>query len=159
MGYRIGFVGGTDNHVGFPTRNSEIDFDYCGMACVLAYELSREAIWQAMDARRTYATTGKPILCHWQLNGNEMGTEASLNDERVEFSATLHGTAPIERVEIISNGKVVWRSRFIDDDVTVTNEKLPLPQDKNTYYYLRLRQHDGHRAWLSPVWLDRKESK
>ncbi|MFW5682419.1 MAG: CehA/McbA family metallohydrolase [Phycisphaeraceae bacterium] len=158
MGHRIGFVGGTDNHTGFPTRDSEMGNGYIGMACVLAHELTRESIWDAMNDRRTYATSGKPIVCHWTVNGHEMGEEAKLQRDAVAFSATLHGTAPIERIEVISNGEVVWQSHPDAFDVTLTDESLPAPPAGNgtsAYYYLRLRQHDGHRAWLSPVWLDR----
>ena len=156
MGYRIGFVGGTDNHTGFPTRHAELESDFVGMACVLADELSRDALFHAMDARRTYATSGKPILCHWTVNGHEMGEEGRLaEDEGVRFSASLHGTAPIGRVEVVSEGAVVWRGHPDAWDCVLADEPLPAPAGAGAYYYLRLRQHDGHRAWLSPVWLDR----
>jgi hypothetical protein len=156
MGYRVGFIAGTDNHVGFPSRQAEAGRSgFLGLACVLADDLSREAIWRAMDARRTYGTSGKPILCHWSVNGHEMGREASLEGDRVSFSASLRGTSPIERVEVVSNGQIVWRSHPDTYDVTISEEALPTPKGESAYYYLRLRQHDGHRAWLSPVWLDR----
>jgi len=158
MGHRIGFVGGTDNHTAFPTRDAQMGGGYIGMACVLADELTRESIWDAMNARRTYATSGKPILAHWTVNGHEMGEEAKLTGDTVTFSATLHGTAPIERIEVISNGQIVWRSHPDAFDVRLTDEALPAPPSgsgDSASYYLRLRQHDGHRAWLSPVWLDR----
>ncbi len=29
-----------------------------------------------------------------------------------------------------------------------------MPEGELAYYYLRLRQVDGHWAWLSPVWFD-----
>ena len=155
MGYRVGFVAGTDNHSAFPTRNADMEEDFVGMACILADDLSRESLWQAMDARRTYATSGKPILAHWTVNGLEMGSEGTLAGDAVRFNATLHGTAPIERVEVISNGAVVWRAHPDTYDFIVDDETLPTPDNTSAYYYLRLRQHDGHRAWLSPIWLDR----
>ena len=55
-GWRLGFVAGTDNHQGHPTQNSS---GYVGMTCFRATELTREAVWQAMDERRTYATSGR----------------------------------------------------------------------------------------------------
>jgi len=154
-GYRVGFVGGTDNHTSFPTRDPEMGKGFCGMTCVLAEALTREAIWDAMNARRTYATTGVPILARWTVNGHEMGQEGRLRGDQVRFSAEIHATAPIERVEVIADGKVVWRHHPDAYDVTFDDEELPPPPSQAGYYYLRLRQHDGHRAWLSPVWLDR----
>lgn len=153
MGYRIGFVGGTDNHTSFPTRDPQMGRGFGGMTGILADELSRESLWQAMDARRTYATSGTPIIAHWTLNGLEMGQEGKLEDG-IKFSAVLYGTAPIERVEVISNGKVIWRSNPNAYDVVIEEEDIPNQEGESAYYYLRLRQEDGHRAWLSPIWLD-----
>ena len=74
---------------------------------------------------------------------------------RCIFPPALHGTAPIERVEIIANGQCVWQDEPNDWDVEIDEAELPAPEGAWAYYYLRLRQQDGHRAWLSPVWLDR----
>ena len=154
MGWRLGFVGGTDNHHGFPTQ---MGGKYIGLTCFLASELTRDAIWQAMDQRSTYATSGVPILCQFSVNGNSMGSTACLGkDEEVYFDASLHGTAPIEVVEVISNGQCVWRATPGEWDVELSAVSLPAPAGREAYYYLRLRQVDGHKAWLSPVWLERK---
>ena len=71
------------------------------------------------------------------------------------FSAVLHGTAPIERVEIISQERCIWQDEPNAWDVEIDGQELPKLAGTSAYYYLRLRQQDGHRAWLSPVWLDR----
>lgn len=151
-GWRLGFTAGTDNHQAYPTQLNGI---YIGMTCFLAPELTREAIWTAMDQRNTYATSGVQILCDYSVNGLPMGSEGTLSAaECVHFSAALHGTSPIERVEVISNGKTVWHAEPDDLDVYVEEAVLPSPENGSAYYYLRLKQKDGHRAWLSPVWLD-----
>ena len=75
----------------------------------------------------------------------------------MHFSASLHGTAPIERVEIIADGRCVWQDAPDSWDVEIDGEELPAPEGTGSCYYLRLRQKDGHRAWLSPVWLDRED--
>ena len=72
----------------------------------------------------------------------------------MHFSAQLHGTAPIEVVEIISGGRCVWQHKPNRWDVELDGVELPAQVEDSAYYYLRLRQADGHRAWLSPVWLD-----
>ena len=36
----------------------------------------------------------------------------------------------------------------------LANVSCKVSESDSAYYYLRLRQADGHRAWLSPVWLD-----
>ena len=153
QGWRLGFVAGTDNHQGHPTQKPGA---YVGMTCFRATELTREAVWQAMDERWTYATSGVPIVCDYAVNGVRSGAEGAWAEgEPVHFSARLHGTAPIERVEIITNGQCVWQDAPNAWDVEIDGAELPAPSGESAYYYLRLRQQDGHRAWLSPVWLDR----
>jgi len=151
MGWRLGFVAGTDNHQGHPTQQPG---GYIGMTCFRAADLTREDIWQAMDERRTYATSGVPIVCDFSVNGIQSGAEGRGHDE-VAFSAVLHGTAPIERVEIISQERCIWQDEPNAWDVEIDGQELPKLAGTSAYYYLRLRQQDGHRAWLSPVWLDR----
>ena len=156
MGWRLGFVAGTDNHKGYPTQdNPPPGGAYAGLTCFRAPELTRDAIWQAMDQRRTYATSGVPIVADFSVNGIASGGEGALAGNDVSFAATLYGTAPIEVVEVVSAGTTVWQSRPGKLDVELA-DSLPAPHDEGgAYYYLRLRQADGHRAWLSPVWLDR----
>ncbi len=55
------------------------------------------------------------------------------------FSAQSHGTAPIEVVEIISNGKCVWQGKSDAWDVGLEGVELPVPEGESAYYYLRLR--------------------
>ncbi|MCC9077057.1 hypothetical protein FKZ61_013180 [Litorilinea aerophila] len=154
QGWRLGFVAGSDNHAGYPTQR---DGQYVGITCFRADALTREAIWQAMDRRRTYATSGVPIVCDFWVNGVASGGEAILVDrEGVNFTARLYGTAPIEIVQIISNGHCVWQDQPNRWDIEYDELELPVPAGEWAYYYLRLRQADGHRAWLSPVWLDRE---
>lgn len=152
-GWRLGFVAGTDNHQGHPTQR---DGEYVGLTCFRAAARTREAVWQAMDQRQTYATSGVPIVCDFSVNDIGSGNEGTLaQGDPVHFSAQLHGTAPIDVVEIISQGRCVWRGTPNAWDVALDGVELPAPLDAWAYYYLRLRQADGHRAWLSPVWLTR----
>ena len=51
----------------------------------------------------------------------------------------------------------MWREKPGAWDVELEGIELPAPAGAWAYYYLRLRQVDGHRAWLSPVWFDRVE--
>jgi hypothetical protein len=153
-GYRIGFVGGTDNHSGAPTRDSLVPGAYIGLTGIYADELSRTAIWDALWERRTFATSGVPIVGWTQIAGVDMGGEKRGHDGEVWLDAELHGTAPIERVEVISARRVVWSST--PDSLDVELSGVPLPGcSAGAWYYVRLRQRDGHRAWFSPVWLDR----
>ena len=154
IGWRLGFVAGTDNHCGHPTQSNhppETGSIYVGLTCFRASALTREAIWQAMDQRRTYATSGVPIIADFSVNGVPSGCEGALNgDGAIRFSAELHGTAPIERVEVISGGQSVWQSHPHEWDVEVSDVTLPAPAQGPPYYYLRLRQVDGPQGLAEP---------
>ncbi|HET7571444.1 MAG TPA: CehA/McbA family metallohydrolase [Gaiellaceae bacterium] len=151
MGYRIGFVGGTDNHSSAPSRDSLKPGEYVGLTGVYAEELSRAAIWDALWNRRTFATSGVPIVGWTRIAGAEMGGEVAGHAGDATFEAELHGTAAIARVEVIGDREVVWAADPNEPDVTIRGVVLP----PCGWYYVRLRQVDGHRAWFSPVWVDR----
>ena len=74
-GFRVGFIGGSDDHTGrqglvYPNRrsNNVVTFDVKGgLMGLYARELTREAVWEAMRARRTYATNGERIYLQDRL--------------------------------------------------------------------------------------------
>jgi hypothetical protein len=152
MGYRVGFVAGTDNHAGQPTRHHR-NSGYAGLTGFIAPSLTRENIWNALNERHTYATSGVPIIIHFEINGAIMGSEISIKPtEKITLKAEFHGTATIELIEIISENKII-RSFSPNALSYQLEEPLPMPQT-TAYFYIRLLQKDGHRAWASPVWID-----
>ena len=171
-GLRLGFVGGTDTHRGRPgsplSHQSGLDAGENvtgGITGVLCDELTRPAIWEALKARRCYATTSVRILLHFDVNGLMMGRDVQLTKEsRKDFeSRTIRvkaaGTYPIDRIVIVRNGEEV-HTRSIDaiecevewDDEQSLSDVLD-PKMKGVYYYAKVYQHDGNMAWASPVWL------
>lgn len=154
-GFRVGFTGGTDNHCGWPTRRGE---GWNGLTGVLADELTLPALFRALHQRRCYATTGVRIVADVRLNGEPMGSELALPPGAPRrFAIRLHGTAPLERVEIISCGAVLASLPVAggapDLEAEWTDERPGRPL-RDCYYYLRARQADGHCAWTSPHWVD-----
>ena len=75
-GKQFSFVASTDHHAGFPGSYGD------GMAAVWAEEKSRENIWKAIKAGRTYAVTGDRIRCSFDINGVPMGAKHMEIDER-----------------------------------------------------------------------------
>lgn len=158
LGHRLGFVGGTDSHHAQPGRNTcsmaGVDFhDHMtgGLTAIIAPELTREAIIQALRERRCYATTGARIVLDFQVDGHRMGAEFTATTSEVAVTARVLGTAEIQRLEVVCNGDVVLEQPGIGR-VTEINESLALPGDQTSYFYLRVTQTDGHIAWSSPIW-------
>lgn len=152
-GFRVGFTGGTDNHNGWPSRQTG---GWVGLTAVYTGEFSRAGIMRGLYRRRCYATTGVRIVTDFRLNDAPMGSELQLEPrgER-RFTIRVHGTAPLERVEIVSQGVVIAQLP-VDGLDLVTNweDDRPTRPVHDFYYYLRVRQVDGHCAWTSPIWGD-----
>lgn len=75
-GKTFSFVGSTDHHAGYPGSYGD------GRAAVWAKEKTREAIWEAIKAGRTYAVTGDKIACQFSINGAEMGSSIQTSEPR-----------------------------------------------------------------------------
>lgn len=106
-GMRVGFVAASDDHKGRPGAShpgAHIFGVYGGLTCVLARKLTREAVFEALRARRCYATTGERILLDLTCNGHLMGEEFEAR-ELPQIRCHVIGTAGIESVEVLRFAK------------------------------------------------------
>lgn len=123
-----------------------------GKACVFAPELSREAILDALRARRCFGTTAAKMFLDVRVNGHFMGEKvATPAGEKVTVEVKTDCPGDIDRVEVCRNNEFIHcktdggrQSQF-----TFTDSR-PLPG--RSYYYVRVQQKDGEIAWSSPVW-------
>jgi hypothetical protein len=74
----------------------------------VAKDLTREALWEALHARRTYATTGERILLDVTVDGHAMGESYESADE-VKIDVAAEGTAPIEQIDVLRGADVIHR--------------------------------------------------
>jgi hypothetical protein len=102
-GLRFGFVGSSDDHAGFPGAYGE------GLMAALVEDFTREAIFAAIRARRTYALTGDRIEVDFAVDGAPMGSTIEAGSG-VEVSFAVRGRDEIDVVEIIQDGHVVHRA-------------------------------------------------
>lgn len=151
-GYRVGFTANGDDHAGRPGG-----FDWHrvrrvnpgGLTAVYAKELTREAIFQALYSRHCYATTGARIAVDFQINGMMPG-EVIQNAKYLNFLAFAAGTDRIVSLEIISNGNVIHQYSANKLDAAF---QMDISEVNPGYYYLRVNQADGNRAWTSPIYV------
>ena len=164
-GYRCGFVAGSDTHNGQIGKTSWLRTmrEYPGgLTAVLARELTRESVWEALQQRRTYATTGARIWLDFTIDGNPMGLEITMKKgARISLEIKVLGTVD-EFVTEVVRGTEVWQSFAV---ATYPNPPVPgregiletTTEDtlaQSGWYYLRVTQRDGHMAWSSPIWVD-----
>lgn len=171
--HRFGFVaGGYDDKGFFADLFQKGQKPYTeGITGILAPELNRTSLFEALYNRACYATSGERIILGYDIAGNVMGSEISTLDKpgllvNRHINVFAAGTKPIKKVEIIRNGKVMHTHipqdtgkylQFTFDDMEALESIMIDNKDKKPpfiYYYLRLTQEDGHIAWASPIWID-----
>lgn len=162
-GFRVGFIGGGDTHDWRPGTK--------GIAAVRAADCTREAIWEALKAKRCYATTGVKIELDFAIAGVGMGQEITFTpytqDTLFPAQALVRakGTAPIRRIEVIENGEVLYVQdenfglHEVELDFQIENlvrkYNPSALSNSSRYYYVRVTQEDGNMAWSSPIYFVR----
>lgn len=122
---------------------------------VLAEELTEEALYEAMQAMRVYATEDKDLSIIYKLNGAIMGSiipqaeVLTITAELQDLSDNAIGTVDV----ITDEGKIVASVTAEDGESTVS---MTVPGEYH-YYYLRITQPDGDIAVTAPIWVDSYE--
>ncbi len=163
-GQRFGVIASSDGHDGHPGNAQSplikhhhiFHFLGSGRAAVLAPELTRSAVYDALHARRCYATTGTPIVLDCRIGGAVMGTEMpALPSGRVpQITLTCTGTNGLDHIRIVKNGKMVHTipchgQRSVQEEWEDKDYDPECP----TCFYARVVQQDRESAWSSPIWI------
>jgi hypothetical protein len=147
-GHRFGFIASSDGH-GLLHHHGvarKRDPFRTGLAAVQAKARTREAILEAMRARRCYATSGTKILLDLRAGGRPMGS-AFAELAEVEFGGVARGTSELASIELVGpNGVVAEGSIEGVEGSLRTRAAAP-------WLYLRVRQRDGEMAWSSPIFM------
>ncbi len=210
LGYKVGMMGSADFHGPYPGhsiihtrphlpslkewRNSGLGWGNIwrvwdeqsypgGLTAFLAPELTRPAIFSALQARSVYATTQPDrILIDFRVNGIDVAgqTDAVLVDTPEtprDLTVNVAGTAPIETVTINKNN-TTWRTLDGTDDpdadlaaYTIAGEwtddapitGMAWDDERGTIgdvYTVRVTQASSDRfpgmAWIGPIWAEPK---
>lgn len=151
-GYRVGFSGGSDDHKGRPGASypgSSSFGVYGGMTCLLAGELTREGVWEALFARRCYATSGPRILLEATAT-DDAGTAhdigAAFAASRLRLALRVVGTDEIEEIRLMRGLECLRR----------WPEPLPREADRLRVVWsgARIRGRDRIATWDGNLTLD-----
>jgi hypothetical protein len=170
----LGVIASSDDHQahpGMPFPASNNSFQFNPLAAVYAKELTRDSIFNAIKARRTYATTGERIILNFSLEGYPMGDRAELEKGRSpKISVSARGTDLIDFVEILKwdfkqgkfdkDGHPIYeavlhkKTNSMDVNLEFVDDNLK----NDCLYYLRLKQlktitDNEAWAWSSPIWV------
>jgi hypothetical protein len=145
-GQVLGVVAGTDNHIAEPGWPQ-------GVTAILSPELTRDALFDALLSRHTYATTHGDILLHFFGDGEIQGAVLSAR-KSVDLSGEIVSTSgDISLVELVGNGVAVltWEP---DHSSSLRFETTAQVGEEPRFFYVRVTLDNGHRAWSSPIWVN-----
>ncbi|UCG32851.1 MAG: CehA/McbA family metallohydrolase [Phycisphaerales bacterium] len=152
-GYRLGIVGSGDTHDGHPGMRA-LGGGCGGLAGIYATALTREAVLEALRARRVYATTGCRAVLRFHMGDVHMGGVATLDDPNQErkLSVSVLGDAPVKSVTVVKNNETVGQ-RTCEGLLESWEWVDPAPACDGDYYYVRIEQADGEWVYSSPIWI------
>lgn len=110
-GIKVGVIGASDDHTcrpGLAYPSTPEMTIVGGLTAVYAESLTRDSIYQALMARRCYATTGPRVFLAVEADGHPMG-QSFETSQPPRISATVHGTASIESISLFNRSKELER--------------------------------------------------
>lgn len=143
-GWRIGAMGNEDNH------NANWGVIESAMA-VLAPELTREAIWNALLNRRVYSTLDHNLEMSFKIQGQEMGSVLHPGSYPGEIRLHDADEEVFTKVDLICNGRVCQSFTVNEASILI---QFDAEANAGDYMYIRVYQQDGDRAISSPVFFD-----
>ena len=117
QGNIFGVVGSTDHHNAFPGS-----YGY-GRLGLWAESLSRDALWEALAQRRSYALTGDRIELAFSLNGRFMGSVTPASDER-QIDVAIQGGSAIDYIDLLHNNQIIHRESVLQQATTAQRYKV-----------------------------------
>lgn len=148
VGRRFGFVGSSDYH-GY-WWNGPIG---TGLTGCHVEQLTREDVFDALRARRCYATDGDRIAVDFDVDGTFMGGEtAAPVGSTVTANIAVTAAAVPAAIEVVRNGIVVATKTDCLSTLCGLTAEVPIV-DEYTFIYARVRLPTGKRAWATPVWV------
>jgi uncharacterized protein YdeI (BOF family) len=145
-GWKIGATNNADTHTIYWGTNTE------HRTGVIMPELTKDALLEALKARRTYATEDRNFSLSMKANGAWLGSEIP-NIGYIQFE--INGADPDGELttlaEIISDqGQVA--AQFEPNSAEFTLTPMLSISTGVHYFYIRVTQADGDQIVSSPVW-------
>ncbi|MFA5859798.1 MAG: DUF3604 domain-containing protein [Elusimicrobiota bacterium] len=166
LGHKFGFIAGADTHMGNPGSSMMQSGPFTtlqyrsGLIAVWAKELTRESLWDAIFARRVYATTYNKTVIWFTVNNIFMGNTGSIGYAQYPRKIVLriHSAVKVVKYEILKNNEVIYAKceHMIEPDFDIEVEDAAISGKPEDFYYARVTESEGDIVWSSPVWIANK---
>jgi uncharacterized protein DUF3604 len=154
-GLELGVVAATDNHTAHPGQPEG------GVTAIRAPQLSRDAVFDALAGKHTYATTGQRMYMDATIAGVGMGQRGRARVP-VDGTIVVAAPSPIASAEMMrydfASRQYVVAERWEKADRVLEAKFKDSPQGDRVMYYLRVQLEEPVRVrvvrgWTSPIWL------
>ena len=148
-GWHVAPSNNQDNHKGkWGNANAARDV-------ILTDDFSEQGIYDAIRARRVYATEDKNLEINYTVNGQMLGSIISEVPEKLNIAVSVNDpdrTDSITKVEVVVNsGKTIYTW---DNPADLATGNLTCTLDPDySYYFIRVTEGDGDLAVTAPVWV------
>jgi hypothetical protein len=151
MGHIIGVIASPDHGGG------------SGRAVILAKDLTRKSLFEALKKRRCYGTTMAHILLDFRINGHIMGEEITVDKPATPRSIkVISEFQDLQRLVLYRNNQEILHKPITNGRIELEfTDTDPLIADKTTWYYVRVEAKpsqygEPELAWSSPIWISLK---
>ncbi|MAE64511.1 MAG: hypothetical protein CMJ18_09605 [Phycisphaeraceae bacterium] len=110
MGYVVGVMANSDGHKGRPGAEGPGAGDFGiagGLTCVLADDLTRQAVFAALKQRRCYGTSGPRIDLAFSIDDQPMGSVITGAEGPLDLRAHAVGTNDLESLQLYEGREIV----------------------------------------------------
>jgi hypothetical protein len=156
-GFRVGFIGGSDDHRARPGYARGIPMpplvQLGGLAAVVAPEKSAGAIFDAMRSLSAYATSGQRIILDAAVNGAGIGTRQDFTERR-DITCRVMGTSPIDHIDVVKNGDVVFSRHYLRVPLELRS-KILVGFESSSEVFGQVRDNPrAYRVWNGTLRVD-----
>lgn len=118
---------------------------------ILAESLTEKHIFEAIQARRVYATEDRDLQICYELDGQIMGGVLSTTDDPEVFLSLFDPSdAGSSTIEVIGPKGVLLKTQTLEGNGDLV---FSVP-DGHRWYFLKITQADGETAVTAPVWVE-----
>lgn len=163
-GAKIGCIGGSDDHSGLNgivVEKYGYPSMFPGVTGIWAKENTREAIFDALKSKRTYAfMLGNPdgemngrMEIDFRINGHWMGESIKRPDERdLQIFFNVKSDVPVKAVTLVKNCRNYIMLTYAKELIFDYDQENDVDS-----YYLRVELKDGRFGWTSPIWVEKND--
>lgn len=151
-GWHIAPTNGQDNHQRYWGNSNDF------RTVILAKELTRDAIFDAIKDHRVYAAEDSNVEVDYSLNGYVMGSIIDDTLNSVDINVTI--TDPdvndlVQEITVISNGGQAVAYKAMKSNSSTINYQVTLDApSEDAYYFIKIKQKDGNLIFTAPIWIE-----